>query len=173
MQDTMYTLGMICRAIWPGKGQDMDSPPSHILDTVTTQPATGLAIMLKHPANTAAKQEAITELVDKLPADLKDPKSGVAAEDQGRFWIGYYHFAAALDHAKDYGPAELDRAGKALYGDRWQSDLARDLGVDSRRVRQWLTGDRRIPVGIWADICGLLRHRQMSIKNVLSSLDKG
>lgn len=167
MEQTMYTLGMIARAIWPGAG-DL---PQNIIDVVLTRPASGLALMLKHKDNRASKQKAITELVDKL-GDVKDPEGGVKGEDQGPFWLGYYHYAAALNHAKNYGPTELEAAGKALFGDRWQTDLSRALGLsDARRIRQWMAKDRKIPAGIWADICGLLRHREMSIKNVLQNFD--
>ena len=30
--------------------------------------------------------------------------------------------------------------GRALYGDRWKSQVARDIGVDERLVRFWLDG---------------------------------
>lgn len=53
----------------------------------------------------------------------------------------------------------LRRCGEALYGDRWQSDLARALGVGDRRVREWVAGERRMPPGAWADIAALLRQR--------------
>lgn len=59
-------------------------------------------------------------------------------------------------HAAD---PRLARAGQLLYGERWQSDLARALGIGDRRVRQWLAGDRPIPEGIWRDIAELLRVR--------------
>lgn len=39
--------------------------------------------------------------------------------------------------------------GVALYGTQWQSELARALDIDSRRVRQWL-GDER-PLPNWLD----------------------
>lgn len=65
----------------------------------------------------------------------------------------------------------LKRAGEALYGDRWQSALARDLGVGDRRVREWVAGDRRIPPGVWADIAALLRDRRDAIDTILRDLD--
>lgn len=40
---------------------------------------------------------------------------------------------------------QLTAIGVALYGTQWQSDLARALSVDSRRVRQWLNDERPIP----------------------------
>ncbi|UYZ74519.1 helix-turn-helix domain-containing protein [Moraxella bovis] len=42
-------------------------------------------------------------------------------------------------------PDQLTAIGTALYGTQWQSDLARALNVDSRRVRQWLKEERPIP----------------------------
>lgn len=65
----------------------------------------------------------------------------------------------------------LQRCGQALYGDRWQSDLARALEVNDRRVRQWMAGERPIPAGIWVDIAGLLRQRQQDVLALLSELD--
>lgn len=59
-----------------------------------------------------------------------------------------------------YGPALLEEAGQALYGERWQSEMARALGVkDSRRIREWMAGDRTIPPGIWPELAELLRQR--------------
>ena len=106
--------------------------------------------------------------------DISAPAGGVSMEDQGQFWLGYYHYASALDAARQYGPADLAAAGQALYGDRWQTELARALGLaDARRIRQWMAGERKIPVGVWADVCSLLRQRQMSIASVLESLGNG
>lgn len=70
-----------------------------------------------------------------------------------------------------YTKNHLEAAGKALYGDRWQTDLSRDLGLsDARRIRQWLAGDRPIPNGIWADLLELLRQRRISIDDVIDQL---
>lgn len=35
----------------------------------------------------------------------------------------------------------LERAGRALYGDRWQSALARHLGISDRTMRRYVAGD--------------------------------
>lgn len=60
-------------------------------------------------------------------------------------------------------PDELARAGTALYGPRWQSDLARALRLSeshgNRRVREWLSGERSIPPGLRADLVRLLRAK--------------
>lgn len=170
-KDTMHTLGQICRTIWPWGAADKNNPvPQNIIDMVTIRPASGLALMIKHPANTKSKQADIAGLVNKLD-DIYDPEGGVAAEIQGAFWVGYYHQASAIAAAKKYGASELTAVGKALYGDRWQTALAKALGLsDARRIRQWLKGDRPIPVGVWADVAALLRQREMSIKTILADL---
>jgi hypothetical protein len=41
--------------------------------------------------------------------------------------------------------AILRAAGEALYGSDWQSPLARDLNVDGRTVRFWISGRRPVP----------------------------
>lgn len=42
-------------------------------------------------------------------------------------------------------PADLRRAGEALYGVQWQTALARDLGIADRTVRRWAAG--KIAIG--------------------------
>lgn len=66
----------------------------------------------------------------------------------------------------------LVNAGNALYGERWQTNLARDLNLsDARRIRQWLSDDRPIPDGIFNDIAELLTSRKINIDNVLNELN--
>lgn len=65
----------------------------------------------------------------------------------------------------------LINAGIALYGERWQSDLARDLELsDSRRIRQWLSGDRPIPKGIVDDLVKLLEERKVLIEQRIQEI---
>ena len=40
--------------------------------------------------------------------------------------------------------AELAAAGRALYGERWQSPLARALGLSDRHMRRLVAGERAI-----------------------------
>lgn len=66
----------------------------------------------------------------------------------------------------------LVNAGNALYGERWQTNLARDLKLsDARRIRQWLSDDRPIPDGVFNDIAELLTSRKINIDNVLNELN--
>lgn len=50
----------------------------------------------------------------------------------------------------------LINVGQALYGTQWQSDLARALSIDSRRVRQWLNDERPMPKWLPNELAGLL-----------------
>ena len=65
----------------------------------------------------------------------------------------------------------LIQCGQALYGERWQTDLARDLGLsDGRRIRQWLSDDRPIPEGVWNDLGKLLADRKIVINEALIAI---
>jgi hypothetical protein len=65
----------------------------------------------------------------------------------------------------------LIAAGEALYGERWQTPLARDLGLpDGRRVRQWLAGERPIPASVWDTLPVLLESRNVSIHKLISEI---
>ncbi|MDR0249979.1 MAG: hypothetical protein LBI35_01495 [Burkholderiales bacterium] len=54
----------------------------------------------------------------------------------------------------------LETAGRALFGEAWQTDLSRALKLSgSRRVRAWIAAERPIPPGVWQEIADLLRER--------------
>ena len=53
----------------------------------------------------------------------------------------------------------LVEAGEALYGARWQSSLARDLGVSDRTVRRWVAGTVDVPAGLYLDLLRLTQER--------------
>ncbi len=53
----------------------------------------------------------------------------------------------------------LTETGEALYGPRWQSELARDLAVSDRTVRRWAAGTHEPPAGIYADLLRLAIER--------------
>lgn len=53
---------------------------------------------------------------------------------------------------------DIDRLraiGTRLYGDRWQTAMAHDLGVQARQVRRWIRGDNAIPAGVWTDLAAI------------------
>lgn len=172
MTNTMRTLGMLVRAVWPA-----GDAPENILALALTKPASAVATIARQAVDLHdddPRREDITDLMDRLPADLADPPGGVGVEAQGPFWLGYYHYAGGLGHAKNLGPANLQRVGEALYGPRWQTDIARDLELsDARRVRQWMAGERSIPAGVWADLAALVSRRQMLLAEVVGDLSDG
>lgn len=69
--------------------------------------------------------------------------------------------AALADLEEDHGDAyRLHEIGVALFGQSWQSEMARALGMkDARRVRYWAAGERDIPAGVWDDLRTLCQER--------------
>jgi hypothetical protein len=56
-------------------------------------------------------------------------------------------------------PDQLKDKGRALYGERWQSALARDLGVTDRTMRRWLAGDCAIPARAESEMRAVIADR--------------
>ena len=57
----------------------------------------------------------------------------------------------------------LQEVGRALYGDIWQSELARDLGCNDRTVRKWNAGDAPIPEYLRGEVAKICRRRGRSL----------
>jgi hypothetical protein len=60
----------------------------------------------------------------------------------------------------------LQRCGEALYGPRWQSELARAVDISDRTMRRWVADPHEIPFGVWKDIQQLLFERMMEIERL-------
>jgi pimeloyl-CoA synthetase len=70
--------------------------------------------------------------------------------------------------SKENKIAMLTLTGETLFGDRWQTDLARSLNIsDARKVRQWLSSDRVIPDRIINQLLELLTERKDLIDTAL------
>lgn len=52
----------------------------------------------------------------------------------------------------------LVEAGEALYGPRWQSDMARDLDVSIRTMQRWAAGTTDVPQGLYVDLLRLTQE---------------
>lgn len=63
-------------------------------------------------------------------------------------------------------------AGVALHGRRWQSDLARELGVAIRTVQRWDAGTHPIPETIWLEVLDRLKGRAAEIIEVRRAVNK-
>jgi hypothetical protein len=161
-KNTMYKIGKIARLVY---GSDV---PNDVLDQLLINPATGIGLMCNKGALMSADQEQLTELMGDLDMGVIDSLKGVPSTIQGSFWLGYYHFVKAMELGKKYSIDDFRAVGESLYGERWQTDLAKDLELsDARRIRQWLSGDRPIPFGVWQDLAAILKTKQMQISDIL------
>lgn len=60
--------------------------------------------------------------------------------------------------ARDKAHGLLAQCGEALWGNRWQTDLAEAVGVSDRTVRRWIAGER-IPPGVFVDLMRIAMER--------------
>lgn len=60
----------------------------------------------------------------------------------------------------------LSRAGNALYGQLWQSDMARAIGVSDRTVRRWVAGKSAVPASAWSAIVALMQRRAEALTDL-------
>jgi len=65
----------------------------------------------------------------------------------------------------------LKRAGRTLYGDRWQTELARDLQCSDRTIRRWASGDKDVPEIVIAELRGLLMTRGAAIDGLIADME--
>lgn len=64
----------------------------------------------------------------------------------------------------------LVECGEALYGPRWQSSLARDLGVSDRTMRRWAAGTHDVPPGLYLDLLRLTQERAQALDDLAPRL---
>lgn len=69
-------------------------------------------------------------------------------------------------------PSLLREAGEALYGPRWQCDLARDLGVADRTIRRWASGSVSVSESLGSELLALLSDRQAAISRLQRALER-
>lgn len=55
--------------------------------------------------------------------------------------------------------SSLIQYGEALYGHRYQRELAEALGVNERTMRRWVAGDTSPPNSVLDDLKALVRER--------------
>ncbi|MGY3451943.1 hypothetical protein ACVILH_004285 [Bradyrhizobium sp. USDA 4353] len=65
---------------------------------------------------------------------------------------------------------ELAAAGRALYGERWQTPLALDLNVAERSLRRWLNRESSVPKGVELEVRERLIKRFRQIGNLIGYL---
>ena len=64
----------------------------------------------------------------------------------------------------------LREAGEVLHGGRWQSELARDLGVTDRTMRRWVSGEHAMPEAVLGELLQLCEHRAGRLAAVVKQL---
>ncbi len=64
------------------------------------------------------------------------------------------------------------KCGEALYGPRWQRELAAALDVDERTMRRWVAGDSPVPDGVNVDLLRLLTERADEIDDLIPELKR-
>lgn len=60
--------------------------------------------------------------------------------------------------------ALLIEVGQALYGQQWQSALARDLAISDRTMRRWAAGAQDVPSGLHIDLLRLCVERAAALE---------
>lgn len=60
--------------------------------------------------------------------------------------------------------------GEALFGSRWQSELARAIGVADRTVRRWVAGSHPVPAGVYAQMLEIMRDRRRAFPQLARRL---
>lgn len=64
----------------------------------------------------------------------------------------------------------LRGTGLLLFGERWQSDLARALGTSARMIRYWLAGTHLPPADLQTRLTALLKERILRMQEMLTRL---
>lgn len=66
----------------------------------------------------------------------------------------------------------LHEAGEALYGPRWQLELARALDVSGRSMRRWAAGTTDVPSGLYIDLLRLTQARAQKLDDLAERLKR-
>jgi hypothetical protein len=66
--------------------------------------------------------------------------------------------------------AHIIKIGEALFGPRFQRELAEALNVNERTMRRWVAGDFEPPESLKADLLRLLRERWARLGSLINSM---
>lgn len=62
--------------------------------------------------------------------------------------------------------------GRSLWGDRWQTDMARAIGVSDRTVRRWVDGSAEPAVGVYIDLLRLVIERASDLDDLIDRIKR-
>ena len=65
----------------------------------------------------------------------------------------------------------IERAGQALWGDRWQTEMARAIKVNKDTVQDWRQGRSTPRSGVYVDLLRVANERSGQIKDLLHALE--
>jgi hypothetical protein len=65
---------------------------------------------------------------------------------------------------------DLAEVGRLLFGERWQSDLARALGTSTRMMRYWVAGTHGCPPDLRPRLIALLQERGSDVDAMIVRL---
>jgi len=68
-------------------------------------------------------------------------------------------------------PEKLASVGRAVYGERWQTALARDLRVSDRTIRRWSVGSSPIPTSMERGIWAVVEDRSDTSRSLLYDIE--
>lgn len=66
----------------------------------------------------------------------------------------------------------ITRVGEALWGKRWQSEMARALGVSKTTVQDWRQGRNAPRPGVWADLSRIADERHGELAQIAEMLKR-
>ena len=66
--------------------------------------------------------------------------------------------------------ALLVRAARSLYGDQWQSPIARDLQMSDRHIRRIAAGQASARPGMLVDMWRLIIERQLEMDEIIDEI---
>lgn len=66
----------------------------------------------------------------------------------------------------------ITRAGKALYGDNWQAQMGRELGVHKDTVQDWRQGRSNPRPGVYVDLLRIAVERQAALDEIIEDLKR-
>lgn len=68
------------------------------------------------------------------------------------------------------GELSIEEVGATIYGYRWQTPLAKDLGITPRAIRYWIESPNSVSEKRWEEIANLLEQRADSCHALSSKI---